>query len=131
MKRLFWLVVLLSLTACASPEFPQTIKIIDGENIILQSSDSRVPVEILHESGISLNPADRVLLNGQFTDPNTPLDCESCILQVRRAVKITLITDGSLYYSTHRRKPASRFRYLFQSLPRASHRDSGSFFRYL
>ena len=93
MKRLFWLVVLLSLTACASPEFPQTIKIIDGENIILQSSDSRVPVEILHESGISLNPADRVLLNGQFTDPNTPLDCESCILQVRRAVKITLITD--------------------------------------
>jgi len=93
MKRLFWVVVLLSLTACASPASPQTIKIIDGENIIFQPSDSRVPVQILHEAGISLDPADRLLLNGQFVDPNTPLDCESCTLQVRRAVKITLITD--------------------------------------
>ena len=94
MKRIFWATILLLLTACTPPPAsPQTIKIIDGENIIFQPSNSRVPVEILREAGVSLNPADRLFLNGEFIDPNTPLDCESCTLQTRRAVKMTLITD--------------------------------------
>jgi len=94
MKRLFLALSLFLLAACrpAAQEIP-AIQIIDGEKIYTQQSTSRVPAEILAEAEIPLNPADRVLCNGEFADINAPLDDETCVLQIRRAVTMRLVTE--------------------------------------
>ncbi|MBT3336333.1 MAG: DUF348 domain-containing protein [Anaerolineae bacterium] len=95
MKYTLWLALIFILAAC-QPQAPlETVDILDGENYISQSAESRIPAQILESAGITLNPIDRLLVNGQFFDVNTPLDCDVCTLQIRRAVTMTLITpDG-------------------------------------
>ena len=95
MKRTFWFLLILLITACQPQTPPDTIHILDGEIHIAQPSNSRVPVQVLDEAGIVLAPTDRVFLNGEFIDANTEMDCKSCTIQIRRAVTLKLITpDG-------------------------------------
>ncbi len=95
MKHIFWL-ALLFLAACqAPPPALPKIDIIDGDEHIVHATESRLPAELLAEAGIFLQPLDRVLVNGLESDPNLAMDCEDCIIQIRRAVPIKLITpDG-------------------------------------
>jgi uncharacterized protein YabE (DUF348 family) len=94
MKRFLLALGFFLLAACrpVTPETPR-IRIIDGENVSLHSTTLRTSAEILSEAGIALNPADRILLNGEPIAPNDPLECETCVLQIRRAFTMTLITD--------------------------------------
>jgi uncharacterized protein YabE (DUF348 family) len=95
MKHTLWLALIFILAAC-QPQAPlEALHILDGETYISNSVESRVPAQILAEAGIILGPLDRLLVNGQFSDLNTPLDCKSCTFQIRRAVTMKLITpDG-------------------------------------
>ena len=95
MKETLWLALIFLLTACQPQTSPKTINFMDGETYRSLPATSRVPAEILAENGISLAPADRVLINGQIVDATMPMDCESCTLQIHRAVTLRLITpDG-------------------------------------
>ncbi|MBT3321385.1 MAG: DUF348 domain-containing protein [Anaerolineae bacterium] len=92
MKRIFWIWLIFLVSACQPQTPPNTIYLIDGEEIRTLSATSPIPAEILAENEIFLEAADRILLNGEVVDATAPLDCENCTLQLRRAVKITLIT---------------------------------------
>lgn len=95
MKRIFWLALLFLLVACQAPSTLPTIDIIDGDEHIVHATEARIPTEIFAEAGISLNALDRLFVNGAETDANTPLDCDLCTLQIRRAATMKLITpDG-------------------------------------
>lgn len=97
MKHALWLALIFLLVACQPTPAPpaHTIQLIDGENALAHATDSRVPAEILTEAGITLNPRDEILVNGEKANPTTPLDCESCTIQIHRALTLTLITpDG-------------------------------------
>jgi uncharacterized protein YabE (DUF348 family) len=89
------------LFACQPTTLP-IVRIIDtpsGQTLTLQT-DERVPSALLDQAGITLNPNDRVLLNGLPIAPDGPITNYSITntpitLQIRRAVAITLITpDG-------------------------------------
>ena len=92
MKALFWLALLFFMLGCQPQTPPDTIHFIDGEEYRSLPASSRIPAEILAENGIFLEAADRVLVNGKTVDATLPMDCESCTLQLNRAVKMTLIT---------------------------------------
>ncbi len=83
------------LFACQSTALP-TVTIVDNEKIITLQTDVHVPSALLNQAGITVNPNDRVLLNGlpiaiKRLIPNSPI-----MLQVRRAVTATIITpDGT------------------------------------
>ena len=95
MKHTFWLVLALLLAACQAQAPLEKINILDGEELLSLPAISRIPAEILAENDIPIASLDRILINGEIVDPNAPLDCESCTIQIRRAVTITLITpDG-------------------------------------
>jgi len=93
------LVFIFSLFAC-QPTTPPAVTIIDNGNLITLQTDERVPSALLNQAGITLNPKDRVLLNGlpialdqPITNPSTSSGQRSPItLQIRRAVNLTLIT---------------------------------------
>jgi len=95
MKRILWLALVFLLAAC-QPQFSRgTINILDGEKTIAHATNLHIPAQILAEAGITLDAHDKLLVNGQFADPNTRMDCENCTLQIRRAVTMKLITpDG-------------------------------------
>ncbi len=95
MKRTLWLTLILLFAACQPQTPPNTITLIDGESYSALPTNSHIPAEIFAENEISLASADRVLVNGQVVDATLPMDCESCTLQIRRAVTLKLITpDG-------------------------------------
>ena len=95
MKHTFWLVFALLLAACQAQAPLEKINILDGEKLLSLPAISRIPAEILAENNIPIASLDRILINGEIVDPNAEMDCESCTLQIRRAVTITLITpDG-------------------------------------
>ena len=95
MKHTLWLVFAFLLAACQTQASLEKINILDGEELLSLPATSRIPAEILAENDIPLAPLDRILVNGQIIDSTTPLDCENCVLQIRRAVTMTLITaDG-------------------------------------
>ncbi len=94
MKFIRWLALslFLFLSSC-QPISPQPITIIDGETILNVSSNSRTPLLILTEAGISPQPADRVFVNGIPLALDQSITAkESVQLQLRRAVSVTLIT---------------------------------------
>jgi uncharacterized protein YabE (DUF348 family) len=109
MKRYYWLVSLslFFLFACQPATFPVTV--IDNDQIIILQTNERVLSTLLVQAGITLNPNDRVLINGlpavsakSMTDllneglPTTNIPITNFLtLQVRRAVAITFVTpDG-------------------------------------
>ncbi|HLO28358.1 MAG TPA: ubiquitin-like domain-containing protein [Anaerolineales bacterium] len=74
-----------------------TIRVIDNSRIVMLQTDERVPSALLEQAGLTLNPNDRILLNGLPIPPNQPIpnlpSANSPItLQIRRAMPITLIT---------------------------------------
>jgi uncharacterized protein YabE (DUF348 family) len=86
-KPALWLI--LFLLAC-QPSIANQITIIDGENIIPIQTSQRVPLLILSEAGISIQPTDRVLVNGiQFALDET-ISSNSFQMQLRRTMNVTL-----------------------------------------
>jgi len=85
------LILAFFLFAC-QPSTPQTVTIIDGENIITLQTDERLPSAILAEVGITLAPEDRILLNGLLVADNSPIANSPGTLQIRRAVTVNIFT---------------------------------------
>lgn len=88
------------LVACQTSPPPPTVTIIDNDKIISLQTNERVPSAILAQVGITLNPNDRLLLNGLPSAPDQPISSSlvsnsPTTLQLRRAVPLTVITpDG-------------------------------------
>ena len=93
MKLNFWRVLVFAtlLFAC-QPAAPATVTIIDYENIITIQTDERVPSALLAEAGISLDSNDQVLFKGFPVALDEPISDDPIILQIRRAVTVTLNT---------------------------------------
>jgi uncharacterized protein YabE (DUF348 family) len=84
--------IFLLLTSCGSRSSSITI-IDDGGGIYTLQSAERAPQALLAQTGIALQPYDRVLFNGIFVPLNQPLPNMNFIqLQLRRAVALTLVT---------------------------------------
>ena len=87
-------VVVLLLVAC-QPTILPTITILDNDRIITLQTDERDPLALLTQAGITLNPEDRLLLNGLVTSLDQLITTYPITLQLRRAVPITINTsDG-------------------------------------
>jgi len=79
------------LFAC-QPATPPTVTIIDGDQIITLQTDERVPLAILTQAGIILNPNDRLLLNGLVTSPELPITNLPITIELRRALTVTIMS---------------------------------------
>jgi len=94
MKLLRWLVLIFLLVAC-QPSTPPTVTLIENNQVITLQTDERVPSAILNQAGITLNPNDRVLLNGFPTALDQSITTSPITLQIRRAVPLTILSsDG-------------------------------------
>lgn len=78
--------------AASQPATFPTVTIIDNQQIYTLQSNERVPAKLLNEAGIALNVYDRLLLNGLPVAREAPLSASPIVLQVRRAVPITILT---------------------------------------
>jgi len=92
--RLLVLATAFFLFAC-QPITSTTVTIIDNAKVITRQTDERVPSALLDQAGITLNPNDRVLLNGLAVAPNQPIPNLPTpnlpiTLQIRRAASITI-----------------------------------------
>jgi uncharacterized protein YabE (DUF348 family) len=93
------LVLSIFLFACQPTTLP-IITIIDNDKVITLRTEERVPSMILKQAGITLNPHDRLLLNGLPTrldqpitnlpTSNLPIINYPITLQTRHAVTLTL-----------------------------------------
>ena len=92
-RRLALLLPLL-LFACQPATLP-SVTIIDGQQVIALQTDERVPSAIFSQAGITINPNNRILFEGYSVIPNQPIDIDPIILQIRRAVTITLVTPDN------------------------------------
>lgn len=93
MKRLRWLTLLPILLFACQPAAPRAFTIIDGSSIVNVQSAERVPLLLLTEAGISIQPDDRVFVNGIPASLDAPISEEGPIqLELRRAVTLTLVT---------------------------------------
>jgi uncharacterized protein YabE (DUF348 family) len=77
------------LFAC-QPAAPQTVTIIDGDQILALQTDESVPVAILKQAGITLNANDALLLNGLPISPQVPITKFPITLQIRRAILVSI-----------------------------------------
>lgn len=97
MKHSSWIAsaVVVLLFAC-QPAAPTAITVIDGHQAITLQTDERVPAALLRQAGITLNPNDRLLLNGLAIAPNHTITKSllTITLQIRRAVNLTIVTSG-------------------------------------
>ncbi len=94
MKFICWLVpaLLLFLSAC-QPNTPRVITVLDGETTLTVTSAERIPNVILREAGISLQPEDRVWVNGILHKLDEEFSASGLVqLQIRRAMTIRLVT---------------------------------------
>jgi uncharacterized protein YabE (DUF348 family) len=92
--RLSALVASFLLFACRPTTHP-TVTIIDNGKISILQTDERIPSALLKRAGITLNPDDRVLLNGLSIALHQPITTDPITLQTRRAVTVTLVKqDG-------------------------------------
>lgn len=82
------------LFAC-QPATPPIVTILEDGRLITLQTDQRVPSALLSEAGITLNPNDRILVNGFPAAVDQPITDYPITLQIRRAANFTLITqDG-------------------------------------
>lgn len=79
------------LVAC-QPAVPSLITVLDGDRTITLQTSERVPAKLLEQAGVMLGVNDRVLLNGVPVEPNQQITKSPITIQIRRAVKITLVT---------------------------------------
>lgn len=91
-----WLALLFAfLFISCQPTTPSTVIIIDNDQVISLQTDERVPTALLTQAGITLNVNDRVLVNGLPVDLNERVTNYPITLQLRRAIRLTLVTpDG-------------------------------------
>lgn len=93
MQRLLWLILLSLLLFSCHPQ-PSLRTLIDGEQVQDIPSTARTPTQALAEKGISLMPADRLLVNGLPWPADQPFPPAANTLQIRRAVNVTLVTPA-------------------------------------
>ena len=101
--RLVAIATIFFVFAC-QPTTPPAVIIIDGDKTLTLQTDESIPSKILKEVGVTLNPKDRLLLNGLLISPDQSITNRSVpsesqaypfTLQIRRARSITLVTpDG-------------------------------------
>ena len=77
------------LVAC-KPSTPQTVTILDNNQLVRLQTDERIPLVILAQAGITLNPNDRVISKGHLIPLDQPVDDTPIALQIRRAVNVTV-----------------------------------------
>jgi resuscitation-promoting factor RpfB len=78
------------LSAC-QPSFPNEITILDEGRVHHVASPSRVPLALLTQAGVSVQPFDRVLFNGMLLPLDQPLpDASFGQLQLRHAMLLTI-----------------------------------------
>ena len=71
------------------------VTVVDGERMIEVSPGSRIPADIYVRAGLIAGPNDRSLYRGQAVPADQPLiESANSILQLRRAVPITIITPA-------------------------------------
>ena len=85
---------ILFLFACQSGPLPPTITIIENDRVITLQTAERVPSVILSQASITLNPNDRLLFNGLPVAVDQPITNSPVILQIRRAVPLTIISSS-------------------------------------
>jgi len=92
------LILAFFLFAC-QPSPPHIVTIIDNGQTITLQTDERVLFVILDQAGLTLNPNDRVLLNGLAVNSELLIIAEHpfgtnypITLQIRRAVAVTIVT---------------------------------------
>src|SRR5215213_1451794 len=76
------------LFAC-QPTASTVVTIIDNDKILTVQTDERVPSALLSQAGITLNPNDRLLLNGLPIGLDRPITTYPITLQLRRSIPIT------------------------------------------
>lgn len=93
MRSTYSVGILLFIASCQPQNVQTPIIILDGGQVYTLSSTERLPAKLLAEANISLSPADRVLYLGPVVSLDQPLpEAKAYILQVRRAVTLTLVT---------------------------------------
>jgi uncharacterized protein YabE (DUF348 family) len=94
MKRILWLGLFILLASCQT-QAPSPITILDGEGVYhILTTEERIPANLLAEARITLAPSDLLLANGHPFPLEQSMPPETDMLQVRRAVGMTLITPG-------------------------------------
>src|SRR5687767_6723504 len=83
--------LVLFLLACQPASLP-TVTIIENDQVITLQTDERVPAALLHQAGITLQPGDRILLNGLPISPDQPVTTYPFTVQIRRAITLTIKT---------------------------------------
>jgi len=91
--RLLAVVLSFFLLAC-QPTTSPTVIIIDNEKILTLQTNERLPSTLMSQAGITLDPNDRVLLNGLPITSDQQITDYPSTLQVRRAIPVTLITPN-------------------------------------
>jgi resuscitation-promoting factor RpfB len=91
MKSAGILAFALVLLACQPASLP-TVTIIENDQVITLQTEERVPAALLHQAGITLRPADRILLNGLPISPDQLVTTYPFTLQIRRALSLTIKT---------------------------------------
>lgn len=87
------LLLALCISACARAQVRVWLKGEDGP--ILVKTSKTTPVDIIAETGISLEPEDGVYLNSERIDPQQPINLIlGANLFIRRAFPITVLEDG-------------------------------------
>jgi uncharacterized protein YabE (DUF348 family) len=80
------------LLAC-QPAFPNHVTILEGGQAYTLESPERVPLNLLTQAGIAVQPFDRVLFNGMLLPLDQPLPDASFVqLQLRHAMPLTIQT---------------------------------------
>jgi uncharacterized protein YabE (DUF348 family) len=92
MKYLRWLACafLFLLAACQSPS--SSVTIIEGDQIHRIETNEKALTLLLAQAGVILSSNDQILVNGISTQLNQTIPSGSPIIQIRRAVALTLIT---------------------------------------
>jgi uncharacterized protein YabE (DUF348 family) len=93
MKRLFWLLLVLSLASCQPQDAKTTIYLLDGDQVLTLQADANTPAAILSQAGVTLSPADEIHFNGiDLPDDFSLPPGGPYTLQIRRAQTLTLLS---------------------------------------
>jgi len=95
MKFSRWLAIatLIFLSACQPPTSP-TVTIIDNDKVIALQMDERAPLALLNQAGLTLNPNDRILLNGLPITPDQLITEYPITLQIWPAGNVLILTPN-------------------------------------
>jgi uncharacterized protein YabE (DUF348 family) len=85
------LAITILLFAC-QPAAPPIVTIIDNDQVISLQTEERIPLALLAQVDISLGSNDRVLFRGLSVAPDQTISEHPIMLQIRRAVTVTLNT---------------------------------------